>query len=212
MTSDSTPPRTPLRLFRLAAWLLVAVAVIGIIALFVISRTSRTGSTTESTSVQSSFGGPFTLVGADGKPFSSSRLEGKPYALYFGYTRCGDICPTTLSRLVKLRNAAGGADALNIVFITIDPANDGPKEVGQYATLFNAPIIGLTGSPAQIDAVKKQFGIYAKPEMEPGKGMVMINHTATVLLFDRNGNFTGTITADEPDSDATAKLKHLTGA
>jgi protein SCO1/2 len=212
MTPDSTPPRTGLGLFRLAAWLLVAVAVIGIAALFVIGRTPQSASSNDSTSVQSTFGGPFTLVGADGKAFPSSRLEGKPYALYFGYTRCGDTCPTTLSRMVKLRNAAGGANALNIVFITIDPANDGPKEVGQYATVFNAPIIGLTGSPAQIDAVKKQFGIYAKPEMEPGKGMVMINHTATVLLFDRSGKFTGTITADEPDSDATAKLKHLTGA
>ena len=120
--------------------------------------------------------------------------------------------PDDSPRLVKLRQAAGGANALNIVFITIDPANDGPREVGQYATLFNAPIIGLTGSPAQIDAVKKQFGIFAKPEPGPHGGMVMINHTATVLLFDRNGKFSGTISADEPDSDATAKLKRLVGA
>lgn len=208
MTLDSPTPRSGLRTARLIAWALVALAVIGIAALFVTSRAQHS----ETTSVRSSFGGPFTLVGADGKPFPSSRLAGKPYALYFGYTRCGDTCPTTLQRLVRLRAAAGGADALNIVFVTIDPANDGPKEVGQYAGLFNAPIIGLTGSQAQIDAVKKQFGIYSKPEPGMTKGMVMINHTATVLLFDRDGKFTGTITADEPDSDATAKLKRLTGA
>ncbi|HWU93108.1 MAG TPA: SCO family protein [Sphingomicrobium sp.] len=212
MTSEPTTPRTGLRRVRLLLWLLVAIVVIAIAAMLFMHRGPASEPQMQSTSVQSSFGGPFTLVGADGKPFSSQALEGKPYALYFGYTRCGDVCPTTLQRLVKLRQAAGGANALNIVFITIDPANDGPREVGQYATLFNAPIIGLTGSPAQIDAVKKQFGIFAKPEPGPHGGMVMINHTATVLLFDRNGKFSGTISADEPDSDATAKLKRLVGA
>jgi len=211
MTSNATPPRTGLSRVRLLLWLLVAIVLAGIAAMAFMHR-SPSVPQAQSTSVQSSFGGPFTLVGADGQPFPSSRLEGKPYALYFGYTRCGDTCPTTLSRLVKLRGAAGGPNALNIVFITIDPANDGPKEVGQYATLFNAPIIGLTGSQAQIDAVKKQFGIFAQPEPDSHGGMKMINHTATVLLFDRNGTFSGTITADEPDGDATAKLKHLTGA
>jgi protein SCO1/2 len=209
MTSDSTPPRTGLRAARYIAWALVALAIMGIAALFVAIRSNDDHSTT--TTTQSNFGGPFTLVGADGKPFSSQSLEGKPYALYFGYTRCGEDCPTTLARLVKLRAAAGGPNAMHIVFVTIDPANDGPKEVGQYATLFNAPIIGLTGSQAQIDAVKKQFGIYAKPE-PMNHGMVMIDHTATVLLFDRNGKFAGTIASDEPDSAATAKLKHLNGA
>jgi len=212
MTPEPTTPRTGLGRVRLLLWLLVALAAIAIAALLLMHRSTVNPPEMQATSVQSSFGGPFTLVGADGKPFSSQALQGKPYALYFGYTRCGDVCPTTLQRLVKLRQAAGGANALNIVFITIDPANDGPKEVGQYATLFNAPIIGLTGSPAQIDKVKKQFGIFAQPEPDSHGGMTMINHTATVLLFDRNGKFSGTISSDEPDRDATAKLKHLTSA
>ncbi|MBV9527078.1 SCO family protein [Sphingomonas sp.] len=211
MTSDSIPPRTGLRRLRLLLWFLVGLVLVAMAAMTLMHR-SPSVPQAQSTTVQSGFGGPFTLVGADSKPFPSSRLQGKPYALYFGYTRCGDTCPTTLSRLVKLRAVAGRPDALNIVFVTIDPANDGPTEVGQYAGLFNSPIIGLTGSAAQIDAVKKQFGTYAKPEPGAGKGMVMINHTATVLLFDRDGKFTGTITSDEPDSDATAKLKTLTGA
>ena len=212
MAPDSNDPRTRLSRVRLLLWLLVAVVVAAIAAMLLMHRTPVEGPQAEPSSVQSSFGGPFTLVGDDGKPFSSQALEGKPYALYFGYTRCGDVCPTTLQRLVKLRQAAGGANALNIVFITIDPANDGPKDVGQYATLFNAPIIGLTGSPAQIDKVKKQFHIFAQPEPNSHGGMTMINHTATVLLFDRNGQFGGTISSDEPDKDATAKLKRLTGA
>jgi protein SCO1/2 len=157
---------------------------------------------------QARFGGPFTLTGGDGKPFSSAALAGEPYAIYFGFTRCGDVCPTTLSRLVKLRQQAGDADALNIVFVTIDPKNDGPKDVGQYATLFNAPITGLTGTPAQIDRVKTQYGIFAQPDPHGGPGHQM-QHTATVLLFDRDGKFSGTIAPDEPDTAALAKIKAL---
>jgi protein SCO1/2 len=211
METERSTQRPGLRRVRLLLWLLVALALLGTGALFVMHRAPVEGPQAQSTSVQTSFGGPFTLLGADGKPFPSSRLEGKAHAMYFGYTRCGDVCPTTLQRLVKLRQAAGATSALNIVFVTIDPANDGPNEVGQYAGLFNSPISGLTGSPAQIDAVKKQYGIYAKPEPTSGHdhAMTMIDHTATVLLFDRAGKFVGTISSDEPDSDATAKLKRI---
>jgi protein SCO1/2 len=162
------------------------------------------------TTAQATFGGPFTLVGADGKPFPSSRLAAKPYAIFFGFTNCGDVCPTTLSRLVKLRREAANDAAMNIVFVTIDPQRDGPKEVGQYATLFGAPIIGLTGSPVQIEQVKTQYGIFAQPEPMAGGGHdYQMSHTATVLLFGRDGRFGGTIAADEPDSSAIDKLKQL---
>ena len=160
----------------------------------------------------SSFGGPFTLVGADGQPFSSNQLSGKPYVLYFGYTRCPDTCPTTLNRLVHLRRQVGlGDDSFQIVFITVDPQRDGPKEVGSYQKAFGAPIIGLTGSPAQIDQVKKQYGIFSQKVPEAG-GDYSVDHTATVLLFDRNGKLAGTIAPDEPDSTALDKLKRLTDA
>lgn len=195
---------------RLLLWLVVALAVAGVAVLLLVQRVTVHPPQAEAPIAQSNFGGPFTLVGADGKPFSSAKLSGKPYAMYFGFTRCGDVCPTTLSRLVKLRNQVGGQNAFNIVFVTIDPARDGPKEVGQYATLFNSPIIGLTGSPAQIDQVKKQFGIYAQPSPDPMPGKEMM-HSAIVLLFDRNGRFVSTIAPDEPDSDAVAKLQKLVG-
>ena len=103
---------------------------------------------------------------------------------------------------------AANEQALNIVFVTIDPAHDGPKEVGQYAELFGSPIIGLTGTKAQIDQVKKQYGIFAQPMPHAAMGKEM-EHTATVLLFDRAGKFIATITPDEPDSSALAKLKSL---
>ena len=189
-------------------WLLVALAVAGAAALLLIRNSPSPAPKAADTLAQANFGGPFTLVGADGKPFSSAALAGKPYAIFFGFTRCGDVCPTTLSRLVKLRREAANDAAMNILFVTIDPERDGPKDVGQYATMFGAPIIGLTGSPAQIDQVKKQYGIFAEPEHSGGHDYQM-SHTSTVLLFGRDGRFGGTIAADEPDSSAVGKLKQL---
>jgi protein SCO1/2 len=191
---------------RLALWALVALALAGGMALTLLRSSSDRSAPVASTHVN--FGGPFSLVGADAKPFSSRALEGKPYAIYFGFTRCGDVCPTTLSRLVRLRRQAANDQALRIVFVTIDPAHDGPKEVGQYAELFGSPIIGLTGSQAQIDQVKKQYSIFAQPMPHAAMGKEM-EHTATVLLFDRGGKFVATIAPDEPDSSALAKLKAL---
>jgi len=208
VASENAPPRSHLKQVRILLWLLVALAIAGAAALFLIPKKSPPmGSVTSVTAKD--FGGPFTLTGGDGQPFSSASLAGKPYAIYFGFTRCGDVCPTTLGRLVKLRGQAGGEKAINIVFVTIDPTNDGPKEVGQYAGLFNSPIIGLTGSPEQIARVKKQYGIFAQPSPHPMAGKEM-EHTATVLLFDREGKLASTIATDEPDSAALAKMKRLT--
>jgi protein SCO1/2 len=207
MLSPRQPP-SKLKQLRLLAWVLVALALLGIAALFiVVRRPARPPETSQTHTI----GGAFTLTGADGKAFSSSALAGKPYAIYFGFTRCGDICPTTLQRLVKLRREAASDEALNVVFITIDPKNDGPREVGQYGQLFGAPIIGLTGSLADIERVKKQFGIYAEPVPHAEMGQ-SIAHTATILLFDRQGRFSGTISKDEPDESAVTTLKQLAGA
>jgi protein SCO1 len=195
------------RQLRLAAWALVALAAIGLAALYLLRPAAPPPAQQTLTSV--GFGGPFTLVGSDGEPFASSRLNGKPYALFFGFTHCPDTCPTTLARLVKLRREAGGDEALDIVFVTVDPERDGPEEVGAYAEAFAAPIIGLTGSPQQIAKVEKQFGIFAR-KVPTESGDYTMDHTATVLLFGRDGKFVATISPDEPDGPALDKLKRLT--
>lgn len=207
--TDKAPSKATLTRVRLLLWLLVGLALVGMAALALVHRGPDEAPEHASSSGQA-FGGPFTLAGADGRPFSSQALAGKPYAIYFGFTRCGDVCPTTLSRLVKLRREAANDQALAIVFVTVDPAHDGPTEVGQYAQLFGAPIIGLTGTQAQIDQVKKQYGIYAQPKPNAPMGQQM-EHTATVLLFDRGGRFAGTISAAEPDSAAEDKIRKLVG-
>lgn len=214
MPTETEPPERNLKQVRTLLWILVALSVVAAAALFLIPRLMHRESAVLATNATPVSYAPFTLTGADGKPFSSTSLAGKPYALFFGFTNCGDVCPTTLARLVKLRDQAGGAAKFAILFITTDPERDGPREVGQYATAFHSPIIGLTGSRAQIDQVTKEFGIVAeKMPMAGHAGHDMdyqMSHTATVLLFGADGKLAGTIATDEPDSAALDKLRRIT--
>lgn len=195
-----------MRRIRLIIWALVALALVGF-GLLLLKSPGSAPPPANLTPV--SFGGPFTLTGSDGRPFSNSRLAGKPYAIFFGFTHCPDVCPTTLARLVRLRAQLENGGDLAILFVTVDPDRDGPAEVGKYASLFNAPVIGLTGTPAQISQVKRQFGIFSQ-KVPDGGGGYSVDHTATVLLFDRNGKFVSTISAEEGDSAALDKLKRIT--
>lgn len=199
-----------MRQVRLAIWALAALAILAI-AVFFLLRPASSPQPQPMTVARVDYGGPFTLVVANGQPFGTDQLQGKPYALFFGFTHCPDTCPTTLARLVKLRREAGGDGAFNIVFVTVDPERDGPKEMAAYSDAFGAPIIGLTGSPAQIAKVEKQFGIYAQ-KVPTGDGDYTMDHTATVLLFDRHGKFVATLSPDEQDGPALDKLKRMTAA
>ncbi len=197
-----------MRRLRYVLWALVAVAAIGSGVLLLRGGTPHP--TVTSTPSQVSFGGPFTLVGSDGKPFSRQRLAGRPHVMFFGFTHCPDVCPTTLARMVRLRRQLGkGSDAFDIVFVSVDPDRDGPQEVGKYAELFGEPVIGLTGSPAQIDQVKKQFGIFSAKSPDESGGY-SVDHTSTVLLFDRDGKFDSTISPEEGNGPALDKLRRIT--
>jgi protein SCO1/2 len=183
--TDPSTPRSPLRTLRLVLWALVALAAAGAAYLALADRRPDAPKAA-----------PFTLT------------DGRPHVIFFGFTRCGDVCPTTLGRLAALRRQVGSDSAFDILFVTIDPAHDGPREVGQYAKLFDTPIIGLTGSQAAIDAVKKSYGIHAEPTPHAGRGREMA-HTSSVLLFDREGRAAGTIMASDDDPTALAKLKAI---
>lgn len=190
---------------RILLWLAVAVGAMVLVVILL-----RPAPPAVATTEIASFGGPFTLTGSDGQPFSSARLAGRPYAIFFGFTHCPDVCPTTLARLARLRNSLGkGNDAFAIVFVTVDPERDKPADMGRYAGLFGTPIIGLTGSVAEIERVKKSFGIFSKKVSQSGGGY-NVDHTATVLLFDREGKFSSTIAIDEGDGVALEKVKALT--
>ena len=191
---------------RALLWVLVGIAAIGTIYL-ALNPQSQTEQGQDLP--MQTLGGPFTLTGSDGKPFNSSQLAGKPAALFFGFTNCPDVCPTTLARLAKLRTQLGkGEGGFSIVFITVDPERDRPEDVGRYTSLFNTPVIGLTGSAADIERVKKLYGVYSAKAPTPGGGY-SVDHTATVFLLDRNGKFVATLSPDEGDAPALDKLRRI---
>jgi len=194
-----------LKRIRLLLWLLVAPVAAGIAVLLLRQPVSQV-----SAGEPVAIGGPFSLTGSNGRPFSSAKLAGKPFAIFFGFTHCPDICPTTLARLARLRRQFGhGDDSFRIVFVTVDPQRDGPQEVGRYTALFDTPVIGLTGSPAQIEQVKKQFGVFSQKVEQPG-AEYSVDHTAATFLFGADGKFVATIAPDEGDGVALAKLKRIT--
>ena len=154
-------------------------------------------------------GGPFTLTGTDGKTVTEKDLLGKPSAIFFGFTFCPEVCPTTLFELTTLAEQLGpDADKLNFVFVSVDAERDGPEEMKQYLTAFHSGIIGLTGTPQQIDAAAKAFKIYyTKVPLENGD--YTMDHTASVLLMDAQGKFFGTMAYEETADVMLAKLKRL---
>lgn len=193
---------------RIALWLLVGLAALA--GLYIALRPLPADQPIASSQSLTEIGGPFTLTGADGKPFGSAQLAGRPYALFFGFTHCPDVCPTTLARLARLRTQLGkGANAFAIVLVTVDPERDTPSEMGRYAGLFGTPVVALTGSQAAIDHVRGQFGVVARKVPEAAGGY-SVDHTATVFLIDRGGKFEATISPGEGDPAALSKLARLT--
>jgi protein SCO1/2 len=165
----------------------------------------------QSAQTQDGPGGPFTLIASNGKPFTLADVGGKPYAIYFGFTRCPDVCPTSLAKMARLRARMGkDGEKFAMLFVSVDPEHDKPKDIGQYVTLFGTPIIGLTGSEAQLAAIEKSYGVYVAKVPQPG-GDYTIDHTASIYLMDAKGGFQNMIGHDESDDAALAKLKQLVG-
>lgn len=155
------------------------------------------------------FGGPFTLTAPDGATVTEKTLAGKPYAIFFGFTRCPDVCPTSLARMARLRKQLGPqAMKFNIVFVSVDPGHDKPIDLGNYVALFGTPIIGLTGTDAQLEQIKKGYGVYSAKVPQPG-GDYTIDHTAAIYLMTAKGEFSGTIDTQESDATALEKLRRL---
>lgn len=191
---------------RIALWVLVALGLIGT-GLLQVRKSAQQAPQASGAPLQ--VGGPFVLTDVDGRSFSSSRLAIRPYAIFFGFTQCPDVCPTTLARLVRLRQQLeDGGKSFEIVFVTVDPERDGPKELKSYVSLFKSPVIALTGTGSQIDQVKHEFGIFSEKVLDGADGY-SVDHTATVLLFDRLGSFIATIAPDESDQAALAKLQRI---
>jgi len=154
-------------------------------------------------------GGPFTLVDDTGAQVSEADLKGKSTVMYFGYTFCPEVCPTTLTDLAQWMQMIGqDADRLNYVFVTVDPERDTPKVMHDYVSAFDPRIRGLTGTSEQIAKVAKEYGVYYKRIPTSDGGYVM-DHSAVLYMMDPNVRFVGIIPYQEDTAKAVAKLKKL---
>jgi protein SCO1 len=154
-------------------------------------------------------GGPFTLVDDTGTPVTDKTLAGKPYAIYFGYTYCPDVCPTTLFDLSQwIKQLGPDADKLNYVFVTVDPERDTPKLMHSYLSSFDSHIRGFTGTPEQIAKIAKEYRIYYK-KIPTSDGGYLMDHSAMIYLMRADEKFDTFIAYQEKDATALTKLRKL---
>ncbi|MCC7264592.1 MAG: SCO family protein [Candidatus Latescibacteria bacterium] len=133
------------------------------------------------------FGGDFTLTDQRGAPFRLEDQRGKIVLLFFGYTSCPDACPTTLIRLTQTLKLLGEASDLLVVFITVDPARDTPKALGEYLANFALPAVGLSGSDEEIRKVATRYGASYRRGQDTAEGGYLMDHTDRVFLIDQQG-------------------------
>ncbi len=158
-------------------------------------------------------GGPFTLTDGAGKAVTDRSFRGKYMLVYFGYTFCPDVCPTTLTQVADALDKLGArADQVQPLFITVDPARDTAPVVGQYAAAFGPRLDGLTGTAEQVAAVAKEYRVYYAPHRTgPNPGDYTMDHSSILYVMDPQGRFDGIIRADEDADAMAADLSKLVG-
>jgi protein SCO1/2 len=153
-------------------------------------------------------GGPFRLTSQEGKAFTDEDLKGNPFLVFFGFTHCPEVCPTTLHDLSQDLEALGrDADKLRVAFISVDPAQDTPELMKTYLSSFDPRIVGLTGTEEEIAAVAKAYKIYYR-KVPTDSGYTM-DHTASIFLMDGKGEFFGTSNFQESEDVRRDKIRRL---
>jgi protein SCO1 len=154
-------------------------------------------------------GGSFELTDHNGKAFSSASLSGAPYAIFFGFTNCPDICPTTLLLMSNaLARLGPEGDRLKVLFVTVDPEQDTPEQLGKYMSSFDRRIVGLTGSPEQIAATAKLWKAFYH-KLPEDKGGYTIVHSAYVYLMNRDNRLVDTLGFQDEEAVQVEKLRSL---
>lgn len=156
-----------------------------------------------------SYGAPFALVDQKGQPITEAAFRGQPSAVFFGFTHCPEVCPTTLFEMDGwLKQLGDEGKNIRAYFVSVDPERDTPEIMDRYVGNVSDRIIGITGEPAKVHDMAKSFGIFwRKVDLEGGD--YTMDHTASVLLLDGTGDFFGTIAYEENSDTAIAKLKRL---
>lgn len=187
---------------RRLGWLGLALAAVVVIAIGVFAFRPQGHAP-----AASDIGGPFNLVNQQGRPVDQHVLDGKWSAVFFGYTFCPDVCPTTLTALGRATDDLGAqARRFQVVFITVDPARDTPKQLAMYlsSNTFPKGAIGLTGTPAQIAQAAKAYHVFY--QKHPEGGTYTMDHTAIVYLMDPKGRFVRPLDLTAPPADVAGQI------
>ena len=190
------------RRIRFVLWGLVVLALVGVFWLRVVvprfqeEVTLRLGT------------GDYQLSTTDGSFFTEASLKGAPSAVFFGYTHCPDVCPTTLGDIATWQEALAQEDRhLRVFFVTVDPARDTVDALRDYVSWVPG-VIGVSGPQAEIDKALKAFRVYAR-QVPLTEGDYSMDHSSMVLLFDRNGQLSEPIGYQEEEARVLAKLDRL---
>ena len=150
-----------------------------------------------------------SLIDHNGQAFKSTTLKNKPSLLFFGFTNCPEICPTTLADLTQItKEVTSNDDSINIIFVTLDPKRDNKEHLKDYIQYFDGNIIGVTGNQIEIKEFADNWGVFYET-VKTTNSNYTLNHTATVFMIDALGNFRGTIAWGENESSIIQKINNL---
>lgn len=200
-----------LRALRWGLWVLVAFVVIGLGIFAALREPPKTSAPGDAARLQAvaGIGGAFSLVDQTGEPFTQADLLGHPSLLFFGYTFCPDVCPTTLLEAEGWMKQLGpDADRLKVIFVTVDPERDTPDKLKDYLGSFDPRFVGLSGPRPKIDRVLKAYRVFSR-KVEGKGGDYTMDHTAAVYMIDPKGQFVGVIDFQEETSRAMTKIRRL---
>lgn len=187
---------------RTILWTLVAIAALGATGLYVYTTMTRPAQAVALGQ------GDYQLVTASGEAFTKQSLRGKPSMLFFGFTHCPEVCPTSLAEMASWYEALGEeADDLNAFFVTVDPERDTAEVIGDYVS-WTGRVTGVTGTPEEVARAAQSWGVYYEKVPLEG-GDYTMDHTASVFLVNAQGDFEGTIAYRENSDTALAKLRRL---
>jgi protein SCO1 len=175
--------------------------VIGLLLLFFVMGGAR------NVTAASAIGGPFELTDQSGQTVTEKSLQGRPTLIFFGFTHCPDVCPTSLFEMSEVLRAMGpDADRVNAYFISVDPDRDTPAAMKDYLSSFDPHLVGLTGDPEKVAKVTSEYRVYAK-KVPLKDGDYTMDHTALVYLMDRDGRFVAPFNLKRTPEEAASELK-----
>ena len=201
-----------MRIARYILWILVIIVSTAAAYFYVTERPFSSGAK-QVTAIK--LGGEFELLRHDGEKISDKDLLGKPHAIFFGFTNCPEVCPTTLYEMTDwLEKLAQDANRLDVYFMTVDPQRDDVEHLAQYLSSFDSRIIGITGEKKKVEQALRSFNVYFKRADNPKEGNnedgeYSVDHTASIFLLNAAGEFVGTIAYGESGETAVKKLRRL---